>query len=106
MASSRDQGVQVDYETEPSISHAPGDYQLEFLITYPLLNNIQTNSVQNAQALPNENQYGQVQQRDQTLYQPSASTYVQSLAPDKNEDQDSGDDDNQPACRRRYRDNY
>ncbi|ORX88678.1 hypothetical protein K493DRAFT_306412 [Basidiobolus meristosporus CBS 931.73] len=61
-----------------SESYTPTYYQLN---TYPLLENVQTNSVQDAQALSKLNQYDQVQQVDQTLYQPYAPTYVQPLLP-------------------------
>ncbi|ORX97153.1 hypothetical protein K493DRAFT_300576 [Basidiobolus meristosporus CBS 931.73] len=89
----------------PLVSYAPTYCQLEYPNAYPLLDNAQTNSAQNAQALSNQNQYEQVQQVDQTLYQPSASTYVQSFTPDEDDTQDSSDDDDQPSCerRRRYR---
>ncbi|ORX75911.1 hypothetical protein K493DRAFT_309098 [Basidiobolus meristosporus CBS 931.73] len=105
-----DQGVPVDFggnaDNEPLVSYAPTYYQLESPNAYPLLDNAQTHSAQNAQALSNQNQYDQVQQVDQTLYQPSAPTYVQSITPDEDDTQDSSDDDDQPSCKRcqrRYR---
>ncbi|ORX88653.1 hypothetical protein K493DRAFT_359262 [Basidiobolus meristosporus CBS 931.73] len=105
-----DQGIPVDFggntDNEPLVSYAPTYYQLESPNAYPLLNNAQTNSAQNAQALSNQNQFEQVQQVDQTLYQPSAPTYVQPFTPDEDDTQDSSDDDDQPSCKRcqrRYR---
>ncbi|ORX88650.1 hypothetical protein K493DRAFT_306448 [Basidiobolus meristosporus CBS 931.73] len=105
-----DQGIPADFggnaDNEPSMSYTPTYYQLESPDAYPLLDNAQTNSAQNAQALSNQNQYEQVQQVDQTLYQPSAPTYVQSNTPDEDDTQDSSDDDDQPSCKRcqrRYR---
>ncbi|ORX92320.1 hypothetical protein K493DRAFT_303422 [Basidiobolus meristosporus CBS 931.73] len=113
-----DQGIPVDFggntDNEPSMSYTPTYYQLESPNAYPLLDNVKTNSAQNAQALSNQNQYDQVQQVDQTLYQPSAPTFVQSFTPDEDDAEDSSDDDDQPSCkrcqrryrRRRYRDSY
>ncbi|ORX85821.1 hypothetical protein K493DRAFT_360321 [Basidiobolus meristosporus CBS 931.73] len=105
-----DQGIPVDFkdnaDNEPLMSYTPTYYQLESPDTYPLLDNAQTNSAQNAQALSNQNQFEQVQQVDQTLYQPSAPTYVQSNTPDEDDTEDSSDDDDQPSCKRcqrRYR---
>ncbi|ORX92318.1 hypothetical protein K493DRAFT_44470 [Basidiobolus meristosporus CBS 931.73] len=105
-----DQGIQADFggntDNEPSMSYTPTYYQLESPNAYPLLDNAQTNSAQNAQALSNQNQYDQVQQVDQTLYQPSAPTYMQSITPDEDDTEDSSDDDDQPSCKRcqrRYR---
>ncbi|ORX98503.1 hypothetical protein K493DRAFT_349201 [Basidiobolus meristosporus CBS 931.73] len=113
-----DQGIPVDFggnaDNEPLVSYAPTYYQLESPDTYPLLDNLKMNSAQNAQALSNQNQYEQVQQVDQTLYQPSAPTYVQSITPNEDDTEDSSDDDDQPSCkrcqqryrRRRFRDSY
>ncbi|ORX80399.1 hypothetical protein K493DRAFT_303417 [Basidiobolus meristosporus CBS 931.73] len=105
-----DQGIPVDFgdnaDNDPLMSYTPTYYQLESPDTYPLLDNAQTNSAQNAEALSNQNQFEQVQQVDQTLYQPSAPTYVQSNTPDEDDTEDSSDDDNQPSCKRcqrRYR---
>ncbi|ORX90184.1 hypothetical protein K493DRAFT_381162 [Basidiobolus meristosporus CBS 931.73] len=105
-----DQGIQADFggntDNEPSISFTPTYNQLESPEAYPLLDNAQTNSAQNAQALSNQNQFEQVQLVDQTLYQPSAPTYVQSITPDEDDTEDSSEDDDQPSCKRcqrRYR---
>ncbi|ORX90186.1 hypothetical protein K493DRAFT_357138 [Basidiobolus meristosporus CBS 931.73] len=105
-----DQGIPVDFgdnaDNDPLMSYTPTYYQLESPDTYPLLDNAQTNSAQNAQALSNQNQFEQVQQVDQTLYQPSAPTYMQSITPDEDDTEDSSDDDDQPSCKRcqrRYR---
>ncbi|ORX93274.1 hypothetical protein K493DRAFT_353562 [Basidiobolus meristosporus CBS 931.73] len=105
-------GILVDFgdnaDNEPLMSYTPTYYQLEYPDAYPLLDNTQTNSAENAQALSNQNQYEQVQQVDQTLYQPSASTYAPSFTPDEDDTQDLSDDDDQPLCercQRRYRRN-
>ncbi|ORX88645.1 hypothetical protein K493DRAFT_306443 [Basidiobolus meristosporus CBS 931.73] len=112
------QGIPVDFggnaDNEPLVPYTPTYYQLESPDTYPLLDNVKMNSAQNAQALSNQNQYDQVQQVDQTLYQPSAPTYVQSITPNEDDTEDSSDDDDQPSCkrcqqryrRRRFRDSY
>ncbi|ORX85823.1 hypothetical protein K493DRAFT_307187 [Basidiobolus meristosporus CBS 931.73] len=96
-----DQGIPVDFDSEPLMPYTSTYYQLESPDAYPLLDNAQTNSAQNAEALSNQNQYEQVQQVDQTLYQPSASTYAPPFTPDEDDTQDSSDDDNQPSCKRR-----
>ncbi|ORX85818.1 hypothetical protein K493DRAFT_84451 [Basidiobolus meristosporus CBS 931.73] len=105
-----DQGIPADFggntDNEPLMSYTPTFYQLKSPDTYPLLDNAQTNSAQNAQALSNQNQYEQVQQVDQTLYQPSAPTYAPSFTPDEDDTEDTSDDDDQPSCKRcqrRYR---
>ncbi|ORX75168.1 hypothetical protein K493DRAFT_309238 [Basidiobolus meristosporus CBS 931.73] len=83
-------------DAEPAISSIP-TYSLD---TYPLLDNVQANSAQDAQALSNQNQYDQVQQVDQTLYQPeSVPSYVQTVALDE------GDDNDSPSCNRCQRRN-
>ncbi|ORX75682.1 hypothetical protein K493DRAFT_309136 [Basidiobolus meristosporus CBS 931.73] len=87
-----DQGIPVDFDNEPLMSYTPTYYQLESPDNYPLLDNAQTHSAQNVEALSNQNQYEQVQQVDQILYQPSAPTYVPSFTPNE--------DDNQPLCKR------
>ncbi|ORX97155.1 hypothetical protein K493DRAFT_350254 [Basidiobolus meristosporus CBS 931.73] len=96
-----DQGIPVDFDNEPLMSYTPTYYQLESPDDYPLLDNAQTHSAQNAEALSNQNQYEQVQQVDQTLYQPSAPTYVPLFTPDEDDTQDSSDNDDQPSCERR-----
>ncbi|ORX83089.1 hypothetical protein K493DRAFT_301319 [Basidiobolus meristosporus CBS 931.73] len=88
-------------------SYSSTDYPSDVPDASPLLDSIEANSAQDAQALSNSNQYDQVQLVDQTLFQPSTPTYVQSPIPDEDEDKYESDDYDQLSCsrceRRRYR---
>ena len=75
-------------------------YPLAAPDTYPLLDNVQTSSAQDAQALSNSNQYDQVQLVDQTLFQPSTPVYVQQPVPNEDEDKDWSDDSDRTSCKR------